>query len=298
MAPSRPSVDADEARSPFAALAPRIKNISQTTIRKKWKPLPTSSQDKIRQILLNVKAKRRGGNARIPPLNKTRAGRASKANNKNALKEEELVSRLPRMPFPPAPTSSSQDDTPFDLSNTLHRISSLQSTLNMNTSSCHLLRRQIKREQRLLKRDRAELDALETSLRSANDLRRKKERGLHPVVRKLSEFEMDSDQLDQIDWINGITGISPNAALDDSISSNQNGLDENPIRDGGEDEEEDESMKSMLKQLRSHLTSMRNNTAGMHPVLSAMDETKAVLDSFAMKTFDHETLSKIYGVSG
>ncbi|KAK6368284.1 hypothetical protein LTS17_010025 [Exophiala oligosperma] len=247
MAPSKSSATPDETRSRFAALEPRIKNVPQATIRKKWKPLPTSSQDKVRQILLNVEAKRRGCNARIPPLSKTRAGQASKANTKNALKEEEydkiveeiadkLISRLPRMPFPPAPTSSSQDDTPFDLSNTLHRISSLQSTLNMNTSSSHLLRRQIKRERRLLKRDTAELDALETGLRSAKDLRRKKERGLHPVVRKLADSEMDSSQLGRVERINSITGISTNSS-EDTDSRRPNGLAETL---GKEEEEEEE----------------------------------------------------------
>ena len=211
-------------------------------------------------------------------------------------KTHRLITRLPRMPFPPAPTSSSQDDTPFDLSNTLHRISSLQATLNMNTSSSHLLRRQIKREQRLLKRDRAELDGLETGLKSAKDLRRKKERGLHPVVRKLAESELDSDQRDRVERINSITGISTNSnSTDGTIPGHPNGLDE--TLEKTEAEGEDETMNSMLKQLRNHLTSMQNNTATMTPVLSAMDGTKAMLDSFAMRKFDRETLSKIYGVS-
>lgn len=83
------SSTSDRARSHFATLEPRIKNISQSTIQKKWKPLPTNSQDKIRQILLNVKTKRCGSTARIPPLGKAPRKRSAKANSKTQVKEEE-----------------------------------------------------------------------------------------------------------------------------------------------------------------------------------------------------------------
>jgi hypothetical protein len=94
MHPSKPSTrdssTSDRARSHFATLEPRIKNISQSTIQKKWKPLPTNSQDKIRQILLNVKTKRCGSTARIPPLGKApRRRSAAKASSKTQVKEEE-----------------------------------------------------------------------------------------------------------------------------------------------------------------------------------------------------------------
>lgn len=91
MHPSKPpsSSISDRARSHFATLEPRIRNISQSTIQKKWKPLPTNSQDKIRQILLNVKTKRCGSTARIPPLGKAPRRRSAKANPKTQVKEEE-----------------------------------------------------------------------------------------------------------------------------------------------------------------------------------------------------------------
>lgn len=79
--PSSPNGD-------FAArLEPRVKNISQSTIRKKWKPLPASSQERVRQIILNLKAKRSGagGSGRIPPARKP--GRPNKTTSK--AREEE-----------------------------------------------------------------------------------------------------------------------------------------------------------------------------------------------------------------
>ncbi len=199
------------------------------------------------------------------------------------------------MPFPPAPSTQSMDDTPFDLSNTLRRISSLQATLNTDTSSSHLLRRQIKREQRLLKRDRGELDALETGLKSSKELRRRKERGLHPVAQQLEPVDDDNDddeQVHEIDRVNSITGISIDSAKDAAeyarCGSATTSLDEG----GGEE------LDSMLKQLRSHLLSMRNNTASMRSVLQAMDETKVALDGFAVRKLGYEALGRFYGVQG
>ncbi|KAK5459415.1 hypothetical protein LTS15_003543 [Exophiala xenobiotica] len=317
MHPSKPSnrdlSTSDRARSHFATLEPRIKNISQSTIQKKWKPLPTNSQDKIRQILLNVKTKRCGSTARIPPLGKApRRRSAAKASSKTQVKEEEydqiveeiadkLISRLPRMPFPPAPSTQSQDDTPFDLSNTLHRTSSLQATLNTDTSSSHLLRRQIKREQRLLKRDRAELDALETGLKSSKGLRRRKERGLHPVAQQLDfvvddENNNDDELAHEIERVNSITGISMDNSVKDTMEHGARGGRSATMTTSLDEEGGGEELDSMLKQLRSHLSSMRNNTASMRPVLQAMDETKVALDGFAVRKLGHGALGRIYGV--
>jgi hypothetical protein len=153
-------------------------------------------------MLLNLKAKRAGagGGARIPPMtngkSKTRtrtrndrgSGRGNgKEHGRTAMILEEdydkmveeiadkLLDRLPRMPFPPTSTSTSSasaDDT-FDLSGTLHRISTLQAQLATDTQSARLLRRAMTRETRALKRDRAELAGLE----AASKANGRKERG-------------------------------------------------------------------------------------------------------------------------
>jgi len=58
MGHSRPSTSSQPA---FAALEPRVRHISETTIRKKWKRLPPSSQDKVKQVLLSLKRQSRVG---------------------------------------------------------------------------------------------------------------------------------------------------------------------------------------------------------------------------------------------
>ena len=76
----------------YPTLAPSIKHISQSTIRKKWKPLPQQSQDKIRQILLNIRTKRsgHGGGGRITaPSKRPRARNGEGKLSKSAIAEEE-----------------------------------------------------------------------------------------------------------------------------------------------------------------------------------------------------------------
>lgn len=85
MGASKPSSQA-AAGQRFATLEPRIKNVSQATIQKKWKPLPPTSQDKIRQLVLNIKSKRAGSTARIPPIGRTRK---DKPTTKASIREEE-----------------------------------------------------------------------------------------------------------------------------------------------------------------------------------------------------------------
>lgn len=73
------SQEAVEARS-FAHLSPRVRHISQSTIRKKWKQLPQSSQDRVRAILLSLKTKR-AASGRIPPVGTRGKSRTKKTKN-------------------------------------------------------------------------------------------------------------------------------------------------------------------------------------------------------------------------
>ncbi|EXJ78159.1 hypothetical protein A1O3_09320 [Capronia epimyces CBS 606.96] len=313
---------------PFATLAPRVKNISQATIRKKWKPLPVSSQEKVGQILLDVKTKRCGA-ARIPAVTSKMQPRGKKRPISRAqVKEDEyekaveevadkLLSRLPRMPFPPAnggrssksnsnSNSIAADDSAFDLSATLHRITALQAQLTMNTQSANLLRMQIKREQRALRRDHAELDGLETALKSSQTLRRKKEMGLHPLARALGQNQ-DTVWAEHVERANLAAGISgsrgPTAAAvaarhGAALSTSLSALSSSELIHRSRDPpaEGDPDLDPLLKQLRSHLLSMQNNTRNLNPVMAAMDEARTTLDRFAIGTFDDEGLRRLCGL--
>lgn len=169
----------------------------------------------------------------------------------------------------------------------------------MHQRSSHLLRNQIKREQRALKHDKAELTKLEDALRSSYALRQKQERGLHRLARFIDKNE-DDDQSDSdespgnqtteretIDKINNIAGISANSTQGDPT--------EGPISlDPGPHSHPD--LEPLLKQLQNHLHSMEHNTASMQPVLAAMSEAQVALDLFAAVRFDEQTGRRLHGL--
>ena len=206
-----------------------------------------------------------------------------------------LLTRLPRMPFPPTSTSSTNTDD-FDLSSTLTRTATLQAQLTINTQSCNLLRRQIAHKKAALKRDRKELKTLEDGLRGSREVRKRKERGLHAIARAVErEVEDDSDEggdsVEEIERVNAICGIGSSTGRMNgaSTTTTPQTLSINSENDAG--------MDSLLAQLQSHLLSMRNNTTTMLPVLEAMTETKVALDKFAARSLDGETLRRVYPVA-
>jgi uncharacterized membrane protein YgcG len=74
----------------FATLEPRVKKVSEATIRKKWRLLPVPAQEKVRLMLLNMKEKRVGGGGagRVPPLNRRRT---TNKKTTSSVKEEDYA---------------------------------------------------------------------------------------------------------------------------------------------------------------------------------------------------------------
>ncbi|KIW65038.1 hypothetical protein PV04_07325 [Phialophora macrospora] len=314
-APTAKHADAHEHAHSRPTLEPRIKHIPQATIRKKWKPLPQSSQDKIHSILLNLKAKRSGGggSARIPPVGRPGAKHTTRtaAVSKTAIAEAEyekivedvasrLLSRLPRMPFPPASSSTSSKGTAngtddFDLSSTLSRISALQAQLTCNVQAARLLTRQISREKAALKLDKKDLKTLEDGLRGSKEVRRRKERGLHPLARRGEGEGIGREHAAII----GIDAAGPAEemrplSLSVAFPAATTASTESTLDLLGSADQADPEMNALLGQLHSHLLSMRNNTASLVPVVDAVEEAKAALEKFAARNLDEPVLRRLY----
>lgn len=172
----------------------------------------------------------------------------------------------------------------------------------MHQKSSRLLRNQIKREQRALKNDKAELARLEAALASSFTLRQKQERGLHPLARLIDEEEdEDEGEDDSDDDGHGhgegrrrnrlsvrenieIAGIPAHSAPFTTTLSIDSGPDSHP------------DLGPLLKQLRNHLQSMENNTASVQPVLTAMSEAQVALDLFAAARLDEQTKRRLHGL--
>jgi hypothetical protein len=214
------------------------------------------------------------------------------------------------MPFPPTASSStcsnkaSTDD--FDLSSTLSRISALQAQLTCNMQASRLLSRQIGREKAALKLDKKDLKTLEDGLRGSKEVRRRKERGLHPLARS-GEAEGEGEDgggvgRRQNAAIIGIKTAGPAEEIRPlSLSLSLSML---PFTTASTESTEsaaldslgsaDPEMKALLGQLHSHLLSMRNNTASLVPVVDAVEKAKVALEKFAARNLDEPVLRRLY----
>lgn len=123
-------------------------------------------------------------------------------------------------------------------------------------------------------------------MRGAREVRRMKERGLHPLAREgglRKDEDEDDDETMEIERVNAIAGIGSSSTTITNTSLNV-------------EDDTDPELNPLLKQLTSHLLSMKNNTASMMPVLEAMDEAKLALDKFASRTLGDTALRRAYGV--
>ena len=155
----------------------------------------------------------------------------------------------------------------------------------MHQTSSHLLRAQIKHEQRTLERDKAELKRLENAWKSSRTLRQQERRGLHPLAKSIDEDEQNAGEGDPtanehtterqtIEQSNTIAGIM-------ASSTNRE-----PIYLSHSDRAPDPDLEALLKQLKNHLHGIQNNTQSMQPVLAAISEARVGLDLFHAAKFD------------
>lgn len=172
-----------------------------------------------------------------------------------------LTKRLPRMPFPPR-----TDERDFDFEATLHRVRTLENQLTSSIHSIALLRAQIKKEEEALRKDKDDLQALEQSAKSARGMRKEQSRKLHPLAREEA---------------------GDNETMEDAVA--QNSMIEIDL-------EEDKDAQVLVGQLRSHLESIRNNTAGTMEILDAMELVQAKLDIVTATSLSARQYEMLYGV--
>jgi kinetochore protein Fta7 len=284
-----------ESTKPYAHLSTHTTHIPASRILKTWRPLPSTTQDRIKSLLLSVKHDSKA--RRRKPAFKT----LSKKAVTDALSDEDweivvdevvekLVKKLPRMPFPAVYSKkkstkggkgASAED--FNLETLLGRNAGLKATSSSNLGSAKLLRAQIRREERALKRDREELKGLQEGVRRASE--GNGQRGLHEVVGRMDRQEEKRMQ-------NGERGREGMDEEEDIIGVLQPTQATRPSRGGKvvlmiEDVENDPELAPLVKQLRSHLMSMRGNVAGLKDMRTELGRAED-----ALRLFDSAVLSK------
>lgn len=172
-----------------------------------------------------------------------------------------LTKRLPRMPFPPR-----TDERDFDFEGTLHRVRTLENQLTSNIHSIALLKAQIKKEEDGLLIDKRELQALEQTAKESRGLRKEQSRKLHPLAR---------EEADDYEMTDEVALQAPTLGL---------GL------------ENDKDAQVLVGQLRNHLESIRNNTAGTMEIIEVMDMVQAKLDVLTATALSPRQYEMLHGV--
>jgi kinetochore protein Fta7 len=171
-----------------------------------------------------------------------------------------LTKRLPRMPFPPR-----TDERDFDYEGTLHRVRTLENQLTSNTHSVAILKAQINKEEEALRNEKEDLHAVEQSAKDARALRKEQSKKLHALARD-QPVENAEDE---------VAGQAAQLELD---------------------LENDKDAKILVDQLRSHLESIRNNTAGTKEIVDVMEEVQAKLDVFSTIALTARQYETLHGV--
>ena len=118
--------------------------------------------------------------------------------------------------------------------------------------------------------DQAELATLEKGLRDSEAMRKLQEKGLHPLASLVQH--------------DGSTSSS-----DDNESVQQRINQQAWINDA----ENDENLKLLLKQFKSHLESMHHNTEKLVDISKALPNAQAALDMFTARALQGDHYSRL-----
>ena len=136
--------------------------------------------------------------------------------------------------------------------------------------SIGLLNVEIGKEEKALTEDQAELATLERGLRDSEAMRQLQEKGLHPLASLVQH--------------------------DESISSSDNN---EPVQQRinqqawMDDAENDENLKLLLKQFKSHLESMHHNTENLVDISKVLPNAQAALNMFTARALQGDDYSRL-----
>lgn len=190
-----------------------------------------------------------------------------------------LVKAVPKMSFPPAGKSKGlrsattttnakkgaiMAEMDIDLEATFKRTAVLRSQVMQATQASKLLKRQLQAEEKDLRKDRAELKVLQENWDRTEAARKGQEQGLHALAREVDEVDGGGDgQVVKMEE-NEDEGIHEQASTARSRLRRPKGGMGGLLSQAAMNEDED--MKGLADALRSHLASMRTNTAGLRGV--------------------------------
>ncbi|KAF7503613.1 hypothetical protein GJ744_003435 [Endocarpon pusillum] len=249
---------AKSSRKQYARLAPRVKTLKEGAIRKKWRKLPVGTRAKVADLLRTIER---------PALthgNNDRRGVEAQAFVSEFV--EQLILRLPRMPFPPG-----TDELSFNFESTINRQRVLEEQLTANTHAVGLLTAEVGEETALLEREKEGLATLEKDLSDLERSEARQEQRLHPFA-QANALETPPKTTVEYDarTVSGTTAPTV-SDLDD-----------------------DRETKDMLEQLRHHLDSMQNSVESTRDIEVALATSQAALGVFNWTRLAKDEYSQVY----
>ncbi|KZZ93932.1 hypothetical protein AAP_02025 [Ascosphaera apis ARSEF 7405] len=245
--------DGDEEERPYASLRPHVQYVSSRVIQNKWTALPEGVQEKVKELLRAIE---RPAISSATKWEIDRNADGAAVERKRMLAQQTisemrrmLVKRLPELTFPP-----NTRELDFDHEAALLENRNLESQLATTTGSIDLLRAEIHREKALLAKETSRLNALKSNAKSAAVEKKRLAKKIHP---KIKELDQNDDHVHQ------------------RTEMFQLSKDQTLLCDINEDDAE---LYPIVKQLRRHLESMRQNSLQVDGLKDAVSRTKAALD--------------------
>ncbi|KAI0484401.1 CENP-Q, a CENPA-CAD centromere complex subunit-domain-containing protein [Xylariaceae sp. FL0804] len=278
--------DSDSSPPPYRRLAKRTRRVPRHTIDAKWTPLDAPSVATVSSVL----------HAATRPVLHRVAGNLSRhthATGVLAAVSRRLRAKLARgLPFPPPTTTTSArrgDELAFE--HAVGGVQALQAQLAPLLHGVELLRRERAREEAGLRRDYRVLERLGQAARSEARAKREQRRKMHVLVPEKKKKPSESAA--------AAAASSSSMAADDGGMA-RGGLELQPVDKGAGrlflglgDEDGDEELRDLAKQVGNHMESMRGNLHQIEGVVPAIAKSSALLKAVLQSHLGQEQVDDV-----
>ncbi|KAI5289003.1 hypothetical protein KEM54_004577 [Ascosphaera aggregata] len=260
--PLKQDASEEARRKSFALLRPRVQYVSSRVIQNKWDALPIGVQDRVKDLLRSIERPAISSATRWEvngnPDGKVAEQKRVFAQDVIGDMRRRLIKRLPEMVFPPKTREAD-----FDHEAALLENRNLEAQLAATTGSIDLLRAEVERQKSMLAKETKSLESLKANAQSAATERKRLAKRTHPKIQDIETCRQRA--------------VSPHLPANatftvPSAHSLLCDIDEN-----------DPDLYPIVRQLRRHLDSMRQNHSQIGDMKIAVGKAKAVVDSICQK---------------
>ncbi|KAK3989571.1 CENP-Q, a CENPA-CAD centromere complex subunit-domain-containing protein [Cladorrhinum sp. PSN332] len=256
----------------YTTLTTLTRSIPRSTISSKWTPLPQPSISQIQSLVSD--------SARPVLLRLRETPRQDQASTILRTFSTRLNTKLVKgMPFPPAQSLDEQ----LDFEKTLDTIQALEKQLDPLLHSVALLKAEKEKEEAKLEADYKALKELEGNARAQRGgwrerMRKNRKHGLVP-----ERGDDDDEEGKDESWVRGLEVMKRDSKV--GFGGVFKGL-------GGEDEE-DEEVELLAKQIASHMESMKGNLSQVDGLVGKIGKGRAALQGVLGKYLSEEAYESV-----